>query len=145
MSLKDSLDKTNLDRKLFPLNLISLSPVATSFNKTELDLENAEPNSGAPINVPNNGHKQNYTPTNKYLDKFQEERSHNSGFGTEGDTIQNDNLFKKTNLDLERQSHLGGPINTKSTRHAKGFVHQYTTKLPYLNPGDLTEEEIGNV
>ena len=145
MSLKDSLDKTNLNRKTPQFNSVEISKIYTSFDKTELDLENAAPNSGAPINVPDNGHHQNYTPTNTYLDKYQEERSHNSGFGTEGDTIQNDNLFKKTNLDLERQSHLGGPINTKSTRHAEGFVHKYTSKTPYLNPGELTEEEIGNV
>ena len=139
MSLKDSLDKTNLDRGNTPTNLLQLSKLFTSFDKTKFDLEDKEPNSGAPINAPKYNYIQKYTPTNTYLDKFQEERSHNSGFGTEGDIIENDNLFKKTNLDLERQSHLGGPINTKSTRHAKGFVHKYTPTTPFIIPGEPNE------
>ncbi len=145
MSLKDSLNKTNLDRKTNSNPLLTTNvrfDKTIAFEKTKLDLENKEPNGGAPINVPDNNHKQNYTPTNTYLDKYQEERSYNSEFGTEGDTIKDNNIFKKTNLDIERQTNLGGPINTKSTRHATGFVHKYLPKSPYLNPGDLTDQEL---
>ena len=141
MSLKDSLNKTSLNRKTNSNPLLATNNLdkTVAFDRTGLDLENKEPNSGAPINVPENGHEQKYTPTDTYLDKFQLERSQNSAFGTEGDTIKDNSVFTKTNLDLEKQSHLGGPINTKSTRHAKGFVHKYTPTNPFITPGEPNE------
>ena len=38
------------------------------FRTTNLDMTDSDPNNGAPISVPGNFHKQNWTPSKKYID-----------------------------------------------------------------------------
>ena len=127
--------------------IVSSNTDLTQFKYTNYDVFNAAPNSGAPINVPDNDHTQRYIPRDTYKDHgYQEARSVKSGFGIEGDEIQPKNIFKEmmvngkpkgTNLDLESPFPLGGPINVDVQRHSSGFVQPNTPTEPYVKPGDL--------
>ena len=88
-----------------------------------------------PINVPDNKHKQKYTGRDTYLSHFAEARSVNSSFGIKGDEIQERNVFKKTNLDLENPEITGGPINVPPQRKATGFSQPNTPTNPYIKDG----------
>jgi len=135
-----------------------------STNKTNLNLNNTD-SSGGPINVSKYQHQHIYTPENTYLDKFQEAASPNSAFGINGGEIQNNNIFKKTNLDIENPLPIGGPNRTNTTNIPNGsytnnrsgnkfgesvggplqdqkgkiinnFIQQYSPKTTYLNSLD---------
>ena len=84
-----------------------------SADKTSFDLTNSNP-AGGPINAPQYDYSHTYTPNNTYLDNFQEAASNNSAFGTEGDEVLNNSIFKKTKLDIENPGpgDLGGPNRT---------------------------------
>ena len=126
-----------MPKKMFPTGILAKG-LRYSTMYSGLDIEDNDP-----INVPKYNHKQEYT--GKLGDTYKDEkggmlaRSPISNFGINDDEIQHNNIFKKTNLDLERTEPLGGPINTKSTRHAEGFVHKYTPTNPFIDPGTPDE------
>ena len=112
-----------------------------SFNKTELDLTNTAPNSGAPLPVPPEyNYVQKYLPRLTYKDQgYQEARSPKSDLYQEG---VNEKIFKQTDFDLENPLPNGGPLNVEQQRHSSGFSQPNTPQNPYLKPGDLTNEEL---
>jgi hypothetical protein len=102
-----------------------------SADKTSYDLTNPSP-VGGPINSPQYNYSHTYTPTNKYLNNFESEASNNSAFGIEGNEILNNNIFKKTNLDIEdpEPGDLGGPNRTN---------------IPNIPTGEYTNLKSGNI
>ena len=90
-----------------------------SANKTSYDLTNPNP-AGGPINSPKYNYSHTYTPNNTYLNKFGEAASPNSGFGIEGDKVQDNSIFKSTELDIENSNILGGPNRTNSNNIPNG-------------------------
>ena len=115
-----------------------------SFKKTGLDLTHSEPNNGAPMAVPreyNYIHK--YYPRNSYRDQgYQTARSSKSDLYQEG---VNEDIFKKTNFDLENPQPNGGPLNVEQQRHSTGFSQPNTPQNPYLKPGDLDASNLENL
>ena len=93
--------------------------LASSFNKTSLDLENSEP-AGGPNNFPNNGHSQEYLPTNTFV------------LSPEGQVMGDGELqttFNKTSLDLESPQPLGGPNNFPNNGHSQEYLPTNTFVL----------------
>ena len=93
--------------------------LASSFNKTSLDLENSEP-AGGPNNFPNNGHSQEYLPTNTFV------------LSPEGQVMGDGELqttFNKTSLDLESPQPLGGPNNFPNNGHFQEYLPTNTFVL----------------
>ena len=89
-----------------------LSPhLYQSLNKTNLDVENPNPN-GGPNHFPGYQHRQKWSPSNPYLKSHQSSADPNSDFGINGTQVNNNgkNVFKDgTSLDIENPSPLGGP------------------------------------
>ena len=110
------------------------SPDSVSFNQdnfkgSSLDLENPNP-LGGPINVPNNGHFQEYLPTNKFA------------LSPEGQIRGGGELqttFKSSNLDLENSGPLGGPINVAYTTRVGEDVVTSPTSQPYTPKSTYTD------
>jgi len=107
----------------------------SSFEKTNLDLENPSP-TGGPINDINSGFTHKYTPSNKYTDNYQGARSNNSSFGTEGTDIKPKSIFETTGLDVEnpnagtKQGGTGGPNRTNSSNIPNGqYINIGTNNL----------------
>ena len=104
-----------------PPPIANPSGLKHSFNRTNFDLENPNP-TGGPINDPKSNYTHKYSGKlgKTYLDEYQEARSNNSSFGTEGTDIKPNNIFKKTGLDIEnpkagtKQGGTGGPNRTNS-------------------------------
>jgi len=97
-----------------------------SLNQTNLDVENSQP-LGGPNSFPNYNHDQKYSPSNTYLDNYQEAASPNSSFGINNTTINNNNIFKNgTNLDVENDNPNGGPNRTNSSNIPSGI---YSTPI----------------
>jgi hypothetical protein len=92
-----------------------------SLNQTNLDVENPQPQ-GGPNSFPTYNHNQKYSPSNTYLDNYQEAASPNSSFGINNTTINNNNIFKDgTSLDVENDDPNGGPNRTNSTNIPSGI------------------------
>jgi len=105
-----------------------------SANKTSYDITNKEP-TGGPINDPESGFNHTYTPDNKYLDNFQSEASNNSAFGIKGDEVLNDNIFKKTALDIEDPEPVGGPNRTNIPNIPGGiYINTKTSNINGQSP-----------
>lgn len=117
-----------MPKKIFDNDLPAIPGLRYSTMWSGLDIEDNDP-----INVPQDGHKQKYTGRNTYLDIYQEARSEKSAYGIKGDQIQDKNIFKKTNLDLERKEELGGPINVPQQRNATGFSQPNTPTNTYMD------------
>jgi len=115
-----------------------------SFKKTGLDLTHEEPNSGAPLAVPPMyNYIQKYLPKSTYKNQgYQEARSPQSDLYQEG---VNEDIFKKTNFDLENPQPNGGPLNVEQQRHSTGFSQKNTPQNPYLKPGDLDASNLENL
>lgn len=112
-----------------------------SLNKTNLDTENPLPN-GGPKNYPDYDHFQRYNPNNTYLDNFEEEASVKSGFGITGDQPNNSkNIFKNgTSLDVENSLPNGGPNRTNA-----GSFNIPSGQYPNISTGGPVINEDGNV
>lgn len=105
-----------------------------SANKTSYDITNKEP-VGGPINDSESGFSHTYTPSNKYLDNFQSEASNNSAFGIEGNEVLNNNIFKKTKLDIEDPEPIGGPNRTNIPNIPGGtYINTKTSNINGLSP-----------
>ena len=113
---------------------IKKKDLINSFNQTSLDLENPNP-LGGPINDAPSNYVHKYTGKigEKYLDHFGSIASKNSGFGIEGKELLPNNVFTKTNLDLENPNPLGGPNRTNSSNIPTG---QYLNKSTH----NITDE-----
>ena len=145
-----------------------------SLDQTNLDIENPFPN-GGPNNFPQYNHSQKYSPTNTHLDIVtyggngsgtnSPEASEKSDFGIVGDQVNSTkNIFKDgTSLDVENSLPDGGPnrnnagayniptgqytnIGTEGTLFDEDGnavitqVHQYLPNKRYTNsfpPGSL--------
>jgi hypothetical protein len=102
---------------------LTTSALEDSFDKTNLDLENAAP-FGGPNNFPSYNHTQKWLPQD------------GKGFAdsTEGQIRGDGKLqttFDKTDLDLTNPSPLGGPINIPYTTKIGNKVESKTTTQPY--------------
>tara|TARA_B100000902_G_C27271275_1_gene896372 strand:- start:82 stop:1011 length:930 start_codon:yes stop_codon:yes gene_type:complete len=105
------------------------------FNQTNLDVLDSSPD-GGPIDVPRFNHKQKYTPNQTYLNigtwggngsgLFNLSNSPLSDFGIEGETVQGESIFEKTNLDVENPLVDGGPINVPVYNHEQKYTPQNT-------------------
>jgi len=83
-----------------------------SFDKTNFDLEDSSP-AGGPINAPNNGHQQIYTPQNKF------ENSPEYGGVLETDGFSGNPAVPGTGfLDLENN----GPTNVANYNHQQNYT-----------------------
>ncbi len=155
--IKDELNTKG--KKINPF--VSNGDTFRSADKTNYDLTNPNP-AGGPINSPRYQYSHTYTPTNTYLNNFSEAASPNSAFGIQGDQVISNNIFEKTELDIEDPRPLGGPNRTNSTNIPNGsytnnrsgnkfgessggplrdkegkivnnFIQQYSSKNTYLN------------
>ena len=102
--------------------------LASSFNKTSLDLENSEP-AGGPNNFPNNGHSQEYLPTNTFVLSPEGQVA--------GGTLKK--TYDKTSLDLTNPLPLGGPINISYTTAVGESVVTSPTTQPFTPQNTYTD------
>tara|TARA_R110000772_G_scaffold236877_1_gene348773 strand:- start:21 stop:491 length:471 start_codon:yes stop_codon:yes gene_type:complete len=110
-------------------NILLDSKLKNSFNETSLDLTNSLP-LGGPINVPNNGHSQEYLPTNTFV------------LSPEGQVMGDGELqttFNKTSLDLENPLPLGGAINVAYTAKVGREIITSPTTQPYTPKSTYTD------
>ncbi len=110
-----------------------------SADKTSYDITSKEP-LGGPINDPKSGFIHNYTPSNKYLDNFDERASNNSNFGVIGSTnryaeVLDGSVFETTELDIENPLPLGGPNRTNISNIPGGiYINTKTSNIHGANP-----------
>ena len=100
-----------------PINPFATSNNFNSADQTSLDIDNPQP-LGGPNSFPQYNHDHKYSPSNTYLDNYQEEASPNSAYGINGTQLSPQNIFNKTpggtSLDVENPNPDGGPNRTNA-------------------------------
>ena len=112
-------DKKFVESKMGIKGLFSNLLLNLRFGLTKYDMTNPNPNQGAQINVPNNGHSQRWTPR-KEFDKFNPQAGP-SNKNTSG-------YYKGTKYDIQ----VGGPTNVTTNNHKQNWTNrkQYQDNQP---------------
>ena len=123
---------------LAPINPFAINNTFRSANQTSYDVDNPRP-LGGPNSFPQYNHDHKYSPSNTYLDNYQEEASPNSAYGINGTQLSPQNIFNKTpggtSLDVENPNPDGGPNRTTAGAHniPSGIYQTETPTGPLMN------------